>query len=105
MATVLDGVYHLSMIRRNIAVTLKIDEIYKGVSLKKANPETISKGKEIYTLMAKEAGVDPAQALNLLTSKLCRPWDEPDDFFSDLGNDDILAIIEARKYFHLPPLE
>ncbi len=70
-----------------------------------ANPETISKGKEIYTLMAKEAGIDPVEALNSLTSKLCRPWDEPDKFFYDLGNDDILAIIEARKHSHLPPLE
>jgi len=86
-------------------VTLKIDEIRKGVSLRKANTETISKGKEIYTLMAKEAGIDPVEALNSLISKLCRPWDEPEDFFSDLGNDDILSIIEARKHFHLPPLE
>ena len=86
-------------------MTLRINEIYKGVSLKKANAETISKGKEIYTLMAKETGIDPVEALNSLTSKLCRPWDEPDDFFCDLGNNDILAIIEARKYLHLPPLE
>ena len=56
-------------------MTLKIDEIYKGVSLRKANPKAISKGKEIYTLMAKEAGIDPAEALNSLISKLCRPWD------------------------------
>jgi hypothetical protein len=84
---------------------LRIDEIYKDVSIKKANPQAISKGKEIYTLMAKEASIDPAEALNSLISKLCRPWDEPDDFFYDLGNDDILAIIEARRHFHLPPLE
>ena len=74
-------------------------------SFRKSNPETISKGKEIYTLMAKEAGIDSVLALNSLTSKLCRPWDEPEDFFHDLGNDDILAIIEAPKHFHLPPLE
>jgi hypothetical protein len=55
--------------------------------------------------MAKEAGIDPVEALNSLISKLCRPWDEPEDFFYDLGNDDILAIIEARRHFHLPPLE
>ncbi len=84
---------------------LKINEIYPSKSLTKANPEAISKGKEIYTLMAKDAGIDPVEALNSLTSKLCRPWDEPDVFFYDLGNDDILSIIEARKYLHLPPLE
>ena len=67
--------------------------------------EAISNGKEIYTLMAKEARIDPVEALNSLISKLCRPWDEPEDFFSDLGNDDILAIIAARSHFGLPPLE
>ena len=86
-------------------MTLRINEIYPSKSLKKANTETLGQGKETYTLMAKEAGIDPVEALNSLTSKLCRPWDEPDDFFYDLGNDDILAIIEARKYLHLPPLE
>jgi hypothetical protein len=55
--------------------------------------------------MAKEARIDPVEALNSLISKLCRPWDEPEDFFSDLGNDDILAIIAARSHFGLPPLE
>ncbi|MGO8879597.1 MAG: hypothetical protein ACLQMS_08805 [Desulfomonilaceae bacterium] len=55
--------------------------------------------------MAKEASIDPVEALNSLISKLCRPWDEPDDFSYDLGNDDILARIEARRHFHLPPLE
>ena len=80
-------------------MALRINEIYPSKSLRKGNPEAISKGKEIYTLMAKEAGIDPVEALNSLTSKLCRPWDEPDDFFYDLGNDDILAVIEARKHF------
>ncbi|MGO9739684.1 MAG: hypothetical protein ACLPVO_19955 [Desulfomonilaceae bacterium] len=80
-------------------------EIECQASLRKANTEAISKGKEIYTLMAKEASIDPVEALNSLISKLCRPWDEPDDFSYDLGNDDILARIEARRHFHLPPLE
>ena len=84
---------------------MRINEIYKDVSIKKANPQAISKGKGIYTLMAKEAGIDPVEALNSLISKLCRPWDEPEDFFHDLGNDDVLARIEARRHFHLPPLE
>ena len=86
-------------------MTLKINEIYPSKSLTKANPDAISKGKEIYTLLAKEAGIDSVEALNSLTSKLCRHWDEPDDFFYDLGNDDILSVIEARKHYHLPPLE
>lgn len=34
-----------------------------------------------------------------------KPEFQEDDFFYDLGNDDILAIIEARKHLHLPPLE
>ena len=55
--------------------------------------------------MAKEAGIDPVEALSSLISKLCRPWDEPEDFFCDLRNVDILATIEARRHFHLPPLE
>ncbi len=30
---------------------------------------------------AKEAVIDPVEALNSLISKLCRPWDEPRRFF------------------------
>ena len=65
----------------------------------------ISRGESIYIGMAKDAGIEPLKALNSLTSKLGSPWDEPEYFLADLGKDDILAIIEARKHFHLPPLE
>jgi hypothetical protein len=40
-----------------------------------------------------------------LPSLLTPPWTDIDHFLADLGNDNVLAIIEARRHFHLPPLE
>ena len=84
---------------------MRINEIYKGESLKKANSETIKHGETIYCLLAQGSGVDAGEALETLPSLLTPPWTDIDHSLADLGNDDILAIIEARKHFHLPPLE
>jgi AAA+ ATPase superfamily predicted ATPase len=58
-----------------------------------------------YIELAKEASIEPLDALNSMRSMLSDPWNEPEYFLAALGKDDILAIIEARRHFHLPPLE
>jgi hypothetical protein len=74
-------------------------------SFKEANADAISNGKSIYISLAEEVGILPMEALKWLPSLLSSPWVEPNHFLADLGKDDILALIEARSHFGLPPLE
>ncbi len=70
-----------------------------------AKSNSIKHGKTIYGLLAKGCGIDAVAALEAMPSNLSWSWTDVDHFLAGLGNDDILAIIEARKYLHLPPLE
>ena len=49
--------------------------------------------------------MEPLDALNSMRSILSAPWNEPEYFLATLGKDDVLAMVEARRRFHLPPLE
>ena len=74
-------------------------------SFRETHLVAISRGESIYIKLAKEAGIEPLDALNSMRSMLSDPWNEPEYFLAALGKDDILAIIEARRHLHLPPLE
>jgi len=67
--------------------------------------DAISHGKAIYCILAEGTGIDPVAALISLPSRLKAKWRDPARFLGELGNDNALAIIEARSHFSLPPLE
>ena len=74
-------------------------------TFRKAHMNAIIKGETIYADLAKGCGIDPVAALNAMPSMLSSSWVESEHFLSDLGNNDALAIIEARSHFELPLME
>ena len=86
-------------------MTLRIEEICKGESLKKANFEAIENGEIIYITLAEETGNNPVAAVKALSTILSPSWRNRKQFLADLGNNNHLALMEARSHFGLPPLE
>jgi hypothetical protein len=74
-------------------------------SFRETHLVAISRGESIYIDLAKEAGIEPLDALNSMRSRLSAAWTEPEYFLAALGKDDISAIQEARSLFGLPPVE
>ena len=63
------------------------------------------RGIAFYQDLATQCGINPQDALSNLTSMLSSRWDDDEHFLMCLGQDDELAIIEARQHFNLPPFE
>ncbi len=72
-------------------------------SFRQTHLVAISRGESIYLELAKEAGMEPLDALNSMRSILSAPCNEPEYFLAALGKGDVLAMIEARNHFNLPP--
>jgi hypothetical protein len=70
-----------------------------------AHLDAISQGESIYIALAEEAGIDPVAAIKALPTILSASWRNREEFFAGLGNNDPLALIEARSHFGLPPVE
>jgi hypothetical protein len=65
-------------------------------SFRQTHLVAISRGESIsYLELAKQAGMEPLGA----------PWNEPGYFLVALGKGDVMAMIEARSHFDLPPME
>ncbi len=69
------------------------------------NFDVISQGELIYIALAEETGNDPVAAIKALPTILSASWRNREEFFADLGNNDHLTLIEARRHFGLPPVE
>jgi hypothetical protein len=74
-------------------------------SFRETHLVAISRGESIYIELAKEASIEPLDALNSMRSMLSDPWNEPEYFLAALGKGDVLAMIETRSHFNLPPME
>jgi hypothetical protein len=67
--------------------------------------DAISRGESIYITLAEETGNNPVVAIKALSTILSASWRNREQFLADLGNNDHLALMEARSHFGLPPLE
>jgi hypothetical protein len=74
-------------------------------TFRETNFDAISRGELIYIALAEEAGINPVAAIKALSTILSASWRSREQFLTDLGNNDHLALIEARSHFGLPPLE
>ena len=74
-------------------------------TFRQTNFDAISRGESIYITLAEETGNNPVAAIKALPTILSASWRNREQFLADLGNNDHLALMEARSHFGLPPLE
>jgi hypothetical protein len=74
-------------------------------TFRETNFDAISRGELIYIALAEENGINPVAATKALSTILSASWRNREQFLADLGNNDHLALMEARGHLGLPPLE